>query len=72
MKDLRAIAAIGEGINNSSRAVLKDEAVSIVVQTIADAAILYENYAAIGAREVFPKAFLRSGDHRKTIWGQGQ
>ena len=65
MGALRTIATIRKGVDDVSCAVLKDEAVSVIAQSIANAAILYKDYAAIEVGEIDVKVLCPS-DHRKT------
>ena len=65
------IVTVGDGIDNTFRAVLKDEAIPVIVQPITNAAIVYEDYGAIKVREAGVKV-LRGGDHRESLCGQGQ
>jgi hypothetical protein len=64
------IITIGEVIDRSYITVLKDKAVSIIAQSIANTSILYEDYGAGEVGEVGIKV-LRGGDHRKTVGEQG-
>ena len=65
------IVTVGDGIDNTSRAVLKDEAVPVIAQPVTNAAIVYEDYGAIKVREAGVKV-LRGGDHRESLRGQGE
>jgi len=60
------IVTVGHSVNNSFRAVLKDEAVPVIAQSVTNAAIVYEDYGAIEVREAGVKV-LRSGDHRESL-----
>jgi len=71
MRTLRTIAAIREDIDNIPGAVGKDEAVSIITQSIANFAIIQEDYVAIEVGKVCSKAMLGSSDHSKTLCRQG-
>lgn len=71
MGALRAVAAIGESINDIPDAVGKNKVVSIIAQSIANAAITHENYVAIEVGKVGSKAFLGSSNHSKTLGRQG-
>ena len=60
------IITIGEGINNRRRTVLKNKAVSVIAQSIANFTILYEAYGAVQAGEVGLE-ILRGSYHSKTV-----
>ena len=63
------IVTVGDGIDNSFHAILEDEAVPVIAQSVANAAIVYEDYGAVKIGEAGVKV-LRGSDHRESLWGQ--
>lgn len=72
MRASRSIVTVGEGADNIAQAVLEDEPVPLIAQSIANGAIVDKDQYPGEVGKVSPKAFLCGCNHSKAMRGQGQ